>query len=255
MSECVASVNGIIYRTVVLSKVGIGLRSLATPFGGHPPDWPVMRPALRSSSANSANSPNTKPPPGPPQPQPSIATFLLLCLYLHSLLRHSPLHLPTQYLRKSTDADLPRYRSTSSRSHTRYCEQEPHHSAISPSRPSPSLQLVTNCQLLRQDRIFTDLIDHLKTSTADLLTPPRNYRDLIKGLGACARVLHDKIVLPGHKGFAIVVGSSGTTTSTSSAATASVYTHAPSCGLQYYFPPSSCWRPSSPYSQAPPRFD
>lgn len=152
-----------------------------------------MRNAFRSQSANPANSPNTSP--AQPQPQPSIAALLHCCISppvfvlarSPSTFTTSPL--PTRYLGKSTDADLPRYRSTSSRSHTHYCEQEPHHSAIPPSRPSPSLQLVTNCQLLRRDRIFTDLIDLLKTSTANLLTPPRNHRDLIKGLGACATVL------------------------------------------------------------------
>ncbi|PMD23650.1 hypothetical protein NA56DRAFT_716119 [Hyaloscypha hepaticicola] len=56
--------------------------SPATPFGGH---WPVMRNAFRSQSANPANSPNTS----PAQPQPSTAAFLLLCLSLHALLRHS----------------------------------------------------------------------------------------------------------------------------------------------------------------------
>jgi hypothetical protein len=44
-----------------------------------------MRNAFRFQSANPANSPNTS----PAQPQPSTAAFLLLCLYLHALLRHS----------------------------------------------------------------------------------------------------------------------------------------------------------------------
>jgi hypothetical protein len=146
-----------------------------------------MRDAFRSQSANPANSPNTSP---PPSPSPALLHFSSCVCTCTPLLRTftTCLSQPDIFENQPTPTSLVIDRRPPavtlvivSRNLTTL--------RFPPSRPSPSLQLVTNCQLLRQDRIFTDLIDLLKTSPANLLTPPSNYRDLIKGLGACATVL------------------------------------------------------------------